>query len=340
MGSLASSRREALRLLAGGGAAAFSTAALAQRRAPYPGFKVEPDRELYVPVRGGRIYVRVNGSLDGPRAPLLMIHGGPGGDHVSFVTALPLARQRGVILYDQLDSGLSDHPHDPANWTVERFVSEIDAIRETLALKDLHILGHSWGGTLAAEYASRQPPALKSVVLQGAFLSTTVWRQDAERNIKALPARFGQTLARCDAAGYPDRDPDCTDATWTYYRSFNGRASAPAYVQSYFRTVAARVRQPRGQGPDVYGYMWGKNELNVTGTLKTYEGGGLLPKIAAPALFLNGEFDEVTTEAARRFAAKTPRAEIVTTPGASHTIQFDAPDEYVRVLQTWLARHD
>ncbi len=65
----------------------------------------KPDRELMVPVRGGRIYVRVNGDLAGPKAPLLMVHGGPGSGHSGFLPALALASDRAVILYDQLDNG-------------------------------------------------------------------------------------------------------------------------------------------------------------------------------------------------------------------------------------------
>src|SRR5689334_2237769 len=77
------------------------------------------DQELRVPVRGGRIYVRVNGDLKGPRAPVIFAHGGPGGNHAAFLPSLRMANERAVILYDQLDTGLSDRPEDPANWTVE-----------------------------------------------------------------------------------------------------------------------------------------------------------------------------------------------------------------------------
>jgi hypothetical protein len=138
-----------------------------------------PDREAMVPVEGGRIYVRVNGRLDGPRPPILMIHGGPGGTHAAFLNALPLADERAVILYDQLDSGRSDRPNDPANWRVARFVDEVDAIRRTLAIPRLHVLGASWGGTIALEYAARRPAGLASTILESPLVSTRSWLSDA-----------------------------------------------------------------------------------------------------------------------------------------------------------------
>src|SRR5687768_11089160 len=88
-------------------AALGSMAAAASARPPsFP----PPEREWMVPVEGGRIYVRVNGKLDGSRPPLVLVHGGPGGTHRGLLDALELADQRAIILYDQLDSGRSDHP--------------------------------------------------------------------------------------------------------------------------------------------------------------------------------------------------------------------------------------
>ena len=86
-----------------------------------------------------------------------MVHGGPGSSHAGFIPALPLADDRAVILYDQLDNGRSDAPNDPFNWTVERFVSEIDAIRAALNLRQFHLLGQSWGGD-GGQRVRRAPP--------------------------------------------------------------------------------------------------------------------------------------------------------------------------------------
>ena len=77
-------------------AAVLVPPAFARGAASYP----PPDRELMVPVEGGRIYVRVNGKLSAPTDPLLMVHGGPGGNHAAFLPSLALASERAVILYD------------------------------------------------------------------------------------------------------------------------------------------------------------------------------------------------------------------------------------------------
>src|SRR3954447_2003627 len=114
-------RRTILRASLAAGLWVPSTRLLGRGPATYPA----PDRELMAPVPGGRVYVRINGRLDGPRPPVGLIHGGPGGTHSGLIDALALADDRAVILYDQLDSGRSDHPGDRRNWTVKRFTDEV-----------------------------------------------------------------------------------------------------------------------------------------------------------------------------------------------------------------------
>lgn len=89
-------------MLAGAAALAFA--------APAAGQVPPADRDLRVPVTGGSLYVRVNGNLAGPKPPLMLVHGGPGGALWQFFPTLPLAADRAIILYDQLDSGRSDAP--------------------------------------------------------------------------------------------------------------------------------------------------------------------------------------------------------------------------------------
>jgi proline-specific peptidase len=137
----------------------------------------DPERAGFVAVRGGQVWYRINGArhvVEG-KLPLLVIHGGPGFSHHYLLALTALADDRPVIFYDQLDSGNSQRRGDPANWTVERFVSEVDEVRAALGLDRLIVLGSSWGGTVAAEYAITRPAGLVGLVLASPLISTPRW---------------------------------------------------------------------------------------------------------------------------------------------------------------------
>ena len=287
-----------------------------------------------VPVPGGKLYVRVNGKLDAPRLPIVMIHGGPGGTHAGFLDALPLAEDRAIILYDQLDSGRSDHPNNPANWTVQRFTDEVDAVRRALGVKRWHVLGHSWGGTIALEYGARRPPELAGLVLGSPLISTRSWIADANALRKRLPGNVQATLRTCD----PPRPvtPACEAATNVFYANFNGREPrSDAY--------AAYVRSHPELGPNkrLYETMWGSSEFISTGTLRNYNGEPLLSKLeGAHTLLVVGQYDEARPVTLAGFAERIHGAEFAVVPGAAHGFFRDRPEESLGILRPWLRQQD
>ena len=286
------------------------------------------------PVPGGRVYVRVNGRLDGPRPPIVMIHGGPGGTHSSFLNALALADERAVILYDQLDSGRSDHPNDPKNWTVERFTDEVDAVRRTLGVRRWHVLGGSWGGTIALEYGARRPPELAGLVLASPLVSTKSWIADANALRGQLPSAIQATLRQCDPPA--TITPACEKATEVFYANFNRRDPATQAMTEY-----GRLHGGKGFNGELYEAMWGSSEFVSTGTLKNYDGEPLLAKLDGPhTLFIDGQYDEARPVTLAAFAARVPGADFAVVPGAAHGFMNDRPEEALGILRPWLRRQD
>jgi proline iminopeptidase/L-proline amide hydrolase len=318
-------------VLAGGilasAALAFPRALFARGPAGYPA----PDIERMIAVEGGNIYVRVNGKLDAAKSPIVMIHGGPGGDHAHFLSALALANERAVILYDQLDSGRSDRPNDPKNWRVDRFVDEVDRIRAALGVRRWHVLGHSWGGTVALEYGARGSPALAGLALASPLVSTRSWIVDANALRRELPAADQAEIASCDRGP----SPVCDKGVDAFYAAFNGREPPSDGAIAYARA------HPGGFNPKIYNAMWGASEFVCTGTLKDYDGEPLLAKLDGKhTLFLGGQYDEARPSTLAGFAARVPGAELATIPGAAHGIFADRPEETVALLRAWLARQD
>jgi proline iminopeptidase/L-proline amide hydrolase len=283
---------------------------------------------------GGRLYVRVNGRLNGPRPPVVMIHGGPGGNHAAFLDALPLADERAVILYDQLDSGRSDHPNDPANWTVRRFTDEVDAVRRALGIKRWHVLGHSWGGTIALEYGARRPRELAGLIVASPLVSTRSWIADANALRSKLPAEVQAVLKTCD----PPKPvtPACEVATNIFYANFNGRVPRSEAFTAYIRAHPQLQLNRR-----LYETMWGSSEFVSTGTLRGYNGEPLLAELDGPhTLFIDGQYDEARPVTLATFAEYVSGADFAVVPGAAHGFLRDRPEEALGILRPWLRRQD
>ena len=127
-----------------------------------------PGSEGFAQFRGFHTWYRVVGDL-APQEPgwlpVLTVHGGPGGTH-DYLEPLEALTQdgRSVVFYDQLGAGNSDRPDDPSLWSVELFVEELATVKRELGLDRIHLLGQSWGGMSALEYALRHPAGLASLI--------------------------------------------------------------------------------------------------------------------------------------------------------------------------------
>jgi proline iminopeptidase len=104
-----------------------------------------------------------------PKIKVLLLHGGPGATHEyfeAFDSYFPAAEIE-YYYYDQLGSAFSDQPSEPDLWDLPRFVEEVEQVRQALKLdhENFYLLGHSWGGILAMEYALKYQQHLAGLVI-------------------------------------------------------------------------------------------------------------------------------------------------------------------------------
>lgn len=294
--------------------------------------------EHRVAVEGGKVWVRVNGTIGKGETPVILIHGGPGGTHVNFGGLLSLADQRPVILYDQLDSGMSDHVGDPDNWRPERFVAELEAIRKALGVERWHVIGHSWGSALALEYAAAYPEHTASAVLSGTFLSTSHWITGTNLLIRDLPDEVAATIRACEGPTPPAAEL-CKPATDAFYAAYNGRPDRPAPSPAM---LAYRKRYGgNGFNPALYNAMWGPTEFRASGSLAGYDVSGLLARVdGAKVMFVVGQYDEARIDTVQDYLALTPGAELAVVPGGSHAYISERPEIAEAIFRDWMKRID
>jgi proline iminopeptidase len=124
-----------------------------------------------------------------PKTKVLLLHGGPGATHEYFECFDSFFPQEGFeyYYYDQLGSAYSDNPNDSSLWTIPQFVEEVETVRKALKMdaSNFILLGHSWGGILATEYALKYQQNLKGLVISNMVPSVPEYNKYAN-NVLAL----------------------------------------------------------------------------------------------------------------------------------------------------------
>jgi len=265
---------------------------------------------------------------------LLCVHGGPGGTHEEFENfAAELGEdQVQVSMYDQLGSFYSDQPDftQPENQqylTLDYYLSELEAVRKQLGLDQFYLLGHSWGGLLAQEYALKYGDHLKGLVVMSMIDNIAEYTV----NINAL------------------RDQTLTSAQVSYMQGVE-QAEAfddPEYqklVDVLNRHFVCRHPQdhPRHLVPTmataVYNHFQGNNEFVMVGTLNGWDRRQDLPQVTVPTLLTFGEYDTMPLASARRMQRSLPHARLVLTPDGGHGHSVDNPTAFFKTLGQYL--HD
>jgi proline-specific peptidase len=285
-----------------------------------------------VAFRGYNVWYRIVGEREEPgKLPLLCLHGGPGvpHDYLEPLEAMAATGRR-VIFYDQLGCGNSDHPHNPSLWTVDLFVEEVGVVRRALALDRIHLLGQSWGGMLAMQYALTQPAGLVSLIVASSPASMRQWVAEANRLRTQLPPEVQQTLLKHEQAGTTD-DPAYQEAMIVFYRRHVCRLDPwPECVNRGFEKLQ--------RNPEVYNTMNGPSEFHVIGVIKDWDIVDRRGEIRVPTLVTSGRYDEASPTIAETVHRGIKGSEWVIFEHSAHLAHVEEPERYMQILDQFLRR--
>jgi len=269
-----------------------------------------------------------------PRIKVLLLHGGPGATHEYFEAFDSFLPAAGVeyYYYDQLGSFYSDQPDAPDLWTIPRAVEEVEQVRQALGLdrQNFYLLGHSWGGILALEYALKYQQHLKGLIISNMMASIPAYNEYATKVL--MPTMDQKALAeikQLEAAGkYTD----------------------PRYMELLIPNhyVHHVLRIPAEQWPDpvnrafkhlnnaVYIPMQGPSELGASGKLVNWDRTGDLGKIAVPTLTIGGRYDTMDPAHMEMMSKAVRRGRYLYLPNGSHMSMYDDQQRYVTGLISFL----
>jgi proline iminopeptidase len=234
-----------------------------------------------------------------------------------------------VVTYDQLGCGASDKPKDPALWAISRYVDEVETVRQALGLGRVHLIGHSWGGWLAIEYALTHYDALISLVLTNTCADLPHLVQELNRLRESLGPETVAMMQRYEALGMLKHPAYQAAITILNYRHVLRLDDWPGPARYSFSNW----------NMEVYGTMQGPNEFLYTGNLKDWNRIPDLPRITAPTLVLCGHHDELSPVCSMRMHLALPNSEIAVFPNSSHMPFYEEPEAYFARLVDFLATH-
>jgi len=222
----------------------------------------------------------------GSGSPLIVLHGGPGSSHQYFLPhLLPLARHHRLIFLDERGSGRSQRLADPSGYTLEAMSCDVNALRDSLGYPTTDVLGHSFGGILAQDYALRYPGHVHRLILAGTGSSAARLDADFAAIKAALDPDLRKRIEALEAKGILGPD----GAQTPEYRKLADEAELP-YEYSVRPPAWSEPADPVGW--DVLNTMWGsKSDFHIDGNLAGFDFVPRLKKLGIATLIIAGDHD-------------------------------------------------
>jgi proline iminopeptidase len=271
----------------------------------------------------GKFHVWTKRIGNNPRIKVLLLHGGPGGTHEYFECFESFLPKEGIefIEYDQLESYYSDQPNDSSLWTTEHYVEEVEQVRQALGLdKDnFYLLGHSWGGILAMEYALKYQDNLKGLIISNMVASIPAY----EKYNAVLRSKMRQSLV---------------DSLQAYEAKglFKDSVYQALVFSEYYKQHLCRLpewpdpllRNFKHLSEGIYVAMQGPSEFKTAGRLLHWDRSKDLPSIKVPTLTIGGEFDTMDPKYMEWMSGQVQQGNYLYCPRGSHCDMWDDQEHY------------
>ncbi|KAK4464589.1 Alpha/Beta hydrolase protein [Cladorrhinum samala] len=298
---------------------------------------ISPAREL------SETFYAIWGNLSHKKIPLICLHGGPGIPHDYLGPISLICSDYGipVIMYDQVGCGRSTHfpekAEDASFWTPKLFAAELDYLIRSLGITTYDLLGHSWGGMLAAEFALTQPPDLRKLILCDSPADMRTYARVTEELRAMLPAEVQDALA---SGRHEEESPEYQAAVMQFHKMHLCR------VEHGFPLELVKSFAGLAEDNTAYVAMNGPSELHVTGALRDWSVVGELARITertvpGGVLLINGHFDEAQDACLLPYFIRVgAKVKWVQFALSSHMPHLEETEKFVRTVGAFLSTHN
>lgn len=258
---------------------------------------------------------------------LLLLHGGPLNTHEAFeifIKQLPLDTYT-IIFYDQLGSYYSDQPTDTTLWNIPRFVDEVEQVRQFYKLDSLYLLGHSWGGLLAMEYALKYGKNLRGLIISNkSYALENLINTRRELSLK-IAESFKCSLKTIEEMKKKERISDTLESkkiSDTFNRTYMRRLDI---LPEPFKRLFSHIRMVPNNGKYFH-------------DMQTWTVLERLHLISCTTLLIGSKYDIVKIEDLEKMKERVPDSQLYICPNGGHFCFWDDTENYFRELQNFIKK--
>jgi len=283
--------------------------------------------EINTPKGKFKVWTKTVGN--NPKIKVLLLNGGPGATHEYFECMESFLPAEGIefIYYDQLGTGNSENPNDPSFWDLPRFVDEVEQVRKALNLdKDnFYLLGHSWGGILAAEYALKYQEHLKGLIISNMMMSAI----DYSNYFKVLAEQMNPDVL--SQLREIEKNKDYKNPKYmellvpNFYAKHIIRMDINSWPEPLSRSFA-KINE------SLYVTMQGPSEFGISGKLEKWDIKNQISKIAVPTLSIGAKYDTMDPKHMQWIASEVQNGTYLYCDKGSHMSMYDDQQTYMKGL--------
>jgi proline iminopeptidase len=270
-----------------------------------------------------------------PKMKVLLLNGGPGMSHEYFECMESFLPAEGIefIYYDQLGTGFSDNPNDTVFWDLPRYVEEVEQVRKALNLdKDnFYLLGHSWGGILAMDYALKYQQNMKGLIISNMMSSAPAYGKYSEVLAKQMKPDVLEAIRDIEAR-----------------KDFANSKYMELLIPNFYAEHICRI--PPDQWPEpinrafgrlnqsLYVTMQGPSEFGISGKLTHWDRSKDLHLLSVPTLVIGAKYDTMDPEHMEWMAKEVQDGTYLYCANGSHMAMYDDQKTYMDGLADFIKK--
>lgn len=254
-----------------------------------------------------------------PKIKILLLHGGPAMTHEYMECFETFFQREGFEFYeyDQLGSYYSDQPKDSSLWTIDRFVDEVEQVRKAIGAdnSNFYVLGNSWGGILAMEYALKHQQNLKGLLISNMMASAPEYGKYAEEVLsKQMKPEILAEIRSIEEKN-----------------DFSNPRYMELLIPNFYQQHVCRLKEwPDGlnraskhANGEIYTLMQGPSEFGISGRLAKWDIKNRLHEITIPTLMIGAKYDTMDPKAMEEQSKLIKKGRYLYCPNGSHLAMWD-----------------